>query len=256
MSIEDPREPRFDTPPAERPPPAERLGPADPLGEPRLAPEPSVAAPRSWLPLAGGVAAAVVLAGVIVTWTHRGSAPSSVPAVAEAPSPVPAATPEPASPPATPAPAAIAQTPAPAPVAPPPARPAVTAPPPQVPAARAPVKHAAVPSNGPKHKRRVPGPATPWLVQAGAFKSRDHARAIAASLIKRGWNARTNAQSDGWVVIEVTGYKTRAEADAAATKLASKERLPTLVRRVNLPGAASAHKPARPPRKPDFDTDQ
>jgi cell division protein FtsN len=100
----------------------------------------------------------------------------------------------------------------------------------------------AVPPNGPKHRRHSVAESGAWLVQAGAYHSQDRAQLVADTLVKHGWKARVVQGHDNWVLVEITGYKTRADADAAATKLAAKEKVPTLVRRVpQKPGADAPH---------------
>ncbi len=104
-----------------------------------------------------------------------------------------------------------------------------------------------MPQNGPKHRRRGPTETAPWFVQAGAYKSLDHAKTVADRLDKHGWSARAVQQRDGWVIVEVSGFRTRQTADTAAQKLAAKEQVPTLVKRLKLPAEKKpVSKKARP----------
>jgi cell division protein FtsN len=239
MPADNPREPRFDTTPAPR------LGPADPLRpgqtpppEPPVAGEPEGGVPPlSPAKIAAGIMVALALVGGIVYAAHR----EPTPAVPPAPAP---AAPAPAPEPSAPAPAPVLETPPPAAPAPPPAvtpapAPAQVARPSPAPAAaNRPTAHAhgkpavAVPQDGPKHRRRTVETSGDWLVQAGAYHSRDSARAVAETLVKHGWPAHAIQGHGDWFLVEVTGYKTRSEADSAATRLAGKEHVPTLVRQV------------------------
>ena len=240
MPADDPREPRFDTTPAPR------LGPADPLRsqtpryeQPEPAPEPSW---MNYRMVAGGIAVAVVLAGGLVyAIGNRGSAPaspSSQPSPAETAAPAPATPPaaQPTTQPATPAPApAPAPAPVPAPppaaVAPGPAKPA-TAPPETLHPAAPPAKTAVVPQEGPKHHRHTAESSGNWLVQVGAYHAQDRAQAAADALVKNGWPAHAVHGHEDWYLVEVTGYKTHTDAEAASRKLAAKEHVDTLVRQV------------------------
>ncbi|HLY54453.1 MAG TPA: SPOR domain-containing protein [Stellaceae bacterium] len=247
MPADDPREPRFDTTPAPR------LGPADPLRSqtPRYEhQEPEPAAEPSWMSyrmVAGGIAVAVVLAGSLVyAIGNRGSAPAPISAPPSPPAPTaeaPTAGPEtppaqPATPPAASAPAAT-PVPAPAPtpasppsaVAPAPVKPA-PAPPETLHPAAPPAKTAVVPQEGPKHHRHTAESSGNWLVQVGAFHAQDRAQAAADALVKHGWPAHAVRGHEDWFLVEVTGYKTRADAEAASQKLAAKEHVDTLVRQV------------------------
>jgi cell division septation protein DedD len=263
MSFEGPREPRFDTTPAPR------IGAADPL---RAPPEPEEAppapAPLGLKTLGIGVGLAVALAVGIVWATHRGSEPappaetpapaasaasadSAPPAPDAAPAANPPAAPVAAAPPVTQPPPPVS-APAPAPQAPAPAKPAAPrpAPPPVVAAAPPATLHpahphakgevAAVPPNGPRHKRRAASeapPGGPWLVQVGAFHTEDPAREVADKLVRHGWKARTVHGRNGWVLVEIAGYKDRPAAEDAARKLAANEHVPTLVRQLARPAA-------------------
>jgi cell division septation protein DedD len=259
MPADDPREPRFDTTPAPR------LGPADPLRPPpgrQLAagPEPDETPSRLNLrTVAIGVGIAVLLAaGLVYGLGHHGSSsptpPTTPPPQTTAPAsqtePAPATSPAPeAAPSAAPGPA---PAPTQAPVSPPPPAAAPTAPPATVPAkptapptsvhpAQPPPKTAAVPQEGPKHRRRTAESSGDWLVQAGAYQTRDRAQVATQALIKHGYPAHTVAAHEGWFLVEVTGFKTRADADAAAGKLAANEHVPTLVRQVRRGTATTEH---------------
>jgi cell division septation protein DedD len=257
MPEDDPREPRFDTTPAPR------LGPADPLRGRREAPEEppaeEAAEPHPALTIrmvvAGIIGAAILTSGIVYAVRRsavptapppvtvpQASAPQPAPTVAPAetppPPPAPVTPPPPAAPPPSPPPAAIgpkpiiAPSPAPA-IAPPPALHPAHPPHPDKPPA------AAVPSSGPKHRRRSTEENGDWLVQVGAYRTQDHADLIVDTLSKHGWKPHTVKGKEGWILVEITGYRTHDEAATAAGQLAAKEHVPTLVRRV-IPKSGSA----------------
>jgi hypothetical protein len=287
MAADDPREPRFEPIAQARTAPAEplRIDPSEIRSEPPPSPPGEAASSLRWLLI--GIAAAVVLVVVIIVASRHAATPVAPTSAPTAPSvPTTTAT-EPAeseaaaqpatAPPATtttppPAtqPALAPPLPAPAPKASPPPQAAVAPPrsptPSLAPTVRAPSKAsanlsassaAAVSTHGPKHRRRGPSAAAPWLVQVGAFKSPKAAQAVVERLVKDGWSARSANGLGGWTVAEVTGYRTREEAAHAAKLLTAKAHVPTLVRHVAIepkaarsetsPPAATQHHTRRAP---------
>jgi cell division protein FtsN len=262
MPAEDQSEPRLrlDPPPSPAPGPA-RLG----APGPRFPEEPPVIPPgeeagaarplwRGLLPLGVGMVAGLALLAAILAVLHRSPSPpppqqATVPAASDSgttpaesssasggqtasEAPPPAATPAPPTSAApSPAPAPAAHTP---PAASPPAAPAPVAPaaPPATPAMKAPANKpvAAVPANGPKHHRHTVA-SEPWVVQTGAYRTEAHAHHVADQLTHAGYHTRVAPRPHGWFAIEVTGYKTKVAADAAAKKLATTQHVPVFVRR-------------------------
>jgi cell division protein FtsN len=276
MPADDPREPRFDTTPAPRLGPADPLqSRRPPVEEPPEEPGGALSAINGRTLTIGLGAAAILTLGIVWAVRHQSSPPPAPPPAASAPatsapaetgsseSPTPAQTTTPAQtpaqapappapssaapaqpvsrPPAAPAPAALPAPPPSKPAAAKPAAPADAAPAPLHPSAQHGGKTAAVAPSVPKHKRHGAAEAGDWLVQVGAYRTQDHAALIVDTLTKHGWKAHTVKGHSGWILVEITGYRTKAEAQAAATSLAAKEHVPTLVRQVVPKTGQSAH---------------
>jgi len=259
-------EPRFRLEPPE-PPPTQRLGAPGPRFQDETVAErvveevePLRPPMRTVTTLAIGTGVGLVLLIGLIFLLHRGgSTPAAKPNTATdtasaiapqqpvAPQPdTAAAQPTPQVAPTSPAPSS-GSTPVPAAEAPPAAAapvpvPAQSAPPP-VSVKPSPSKPApAVPQNGPKHLRRTEA-AAPWIVQAGAFKTTEHAQGVADGLVKAGYDAIVAKRPNGWFAIELHGYKTKAAAEEASKKLEKTQHIDTLVRR------STGDQPVKPGKK-------
>jgi hypothetical protein len=211
---------------------------------------------RTVTTLAIGTGVGLVLLIGLIFLLHRGGTPVTKPtpatdtaSTAAAPSPTVSPSDTATTPPTVPTSPAPTSS---APPAPAPEPPPVSAAPVPVPAESAPppvpVKPTvskpapAVPQNGPKHLRRTVV-AAPWIIQAGAFRTTEHAQSVADGLVKAGYAAVVAKRPNGWFAIELHGYKTKAAAEETAKKLSKTQHIDTLVRR------STADQPVKPSKK-------